>query len=149
MNTAGRNNTKIISRNKSHSQNILIDFNVTYDGSVLVIYKHSAVDTYCKESFSGTYTVDLRSDIGGIKDFFLACVKFETFRVDGKGKRSVRMTNNTSMDFVIKFGGNPVQLRAFTSRNVSVAKDKNLNFTVENMWVPTDNKHPEFSIKIK
>ena len=84
-----------------------------------------------------------------IKDFFLACVKFETFRVDGKGKRTIRMTNNTSMDFVLKFGGNPVQLRAFTSRNVSVAKGKNLNFTVENMWVPTDNKHPEFSLKIK
>ena len=84
-----------------------------------------------------------------IKDFFLACVKFETFRVDGKGKRSIRMTNNTSMDFVLNFGGNPVQLRAFTSRNVSVAKDKKLNFTVENLWVPTENKHPEFSLKIK
>lgn len=84
-----------------------------------------------------------------VKDFFLACVKFETFRVDGKGKRSIRMTNNTSMDFVLKFGGNPVQLRAFTSRNVTVAKDKKLNFTVENLWVPTEGKHPEFSLKIK
>ncbi|MBQ5663039.1 MAG: histidinol-phosphatase [Bacteroidaceae bacterium] len=84
-----------------------------------------------------------------VKDFFLACVKFDTFRVDGKGKRSVRMTNNTSMDFVLNFGGNPVQLRAFTSRNVTVAKDKKLNFTVENLWVPTENKHPEFSLKIK
>ena len=84
-----------------------------------------------------------------VKDFFLACVKLETFRVDGKGKRSVRMTNNSSMDFVLNFGGNPVQLRAFTSRNVSVAKDKKLNFTVENLWVPTENKHPEFSLKIK
>lgn len=84
-----------------------------------------------------------------IKDFFLACVKLETFRVDGKGRRSVRMTNNTSMDFVLNFGGNPVQLRAFTSRNVNVAKGRNLNFTVENMWVPTDKKHPEFSLKIK
>ena len=84
-----------------------------------------------------------------IKDFFLACVKFETFRVDGKGKRTIRMTNNTSMDFVLKFGGNPVQLRAFTSRNVSVAKGKNLNFTVENMWVPTEQKHPEFKLKFK
>lgn len=84
-----------------------------------------------------------------VKDFFLACVKLETFHVDGKGKRSVRMTNNSSMDFVLNFGGNPVQLRAFTSRNVSVAKDKKLNFTVENLWVPTESKHPEFSLKIK
>lgn len=84
-----------------------------------------------------------------VKDFFLACVTFDTFRVDGKGRRSIRMTNNTSMDFVLNFGGNPVQLRAFTSRNVSVAKDKKLNFTVENMWVPTENRHPQFSLKVK
>ena len=84
-----------------------------------------------------------------VKDFFLACVKFETFRVDGKGKRYMRMTNNSSIDFVINFGGNPVQLRAFTSRNVSVAKDKKLNFTVENLWVPTEKKHPDFSLKLK
>ena len=84
-----------------------------------------------------------------VKDFFLACVKFETFRVDGKGKRYMRMTNNSSMNFVLNFGGNPVQLRAFTSRNVSVAKDKKLNFTVENLWVPTEKKHPDFSLKLK
>ena len=84
-----------------------------------------------------------------VKDFFLACVQFETFRVDAKGKRSVRMTNNTSLDFVLNFGGNPVQLRAFTSRNVSVAKDKELTFTVENMWVPTEQKHPVMKVKIK
>ena len=84
-----------------------------------------------------------------IKDFFLACVKFETFRVDDKGKRSMRMTNNTSMDFVLNFGGNPVQLRAFTSRNVSVAKGKELTFSVENLWIPTEQKHPEFKLKLK
>ena len=84
-----------------------------------------------------------------IKDFFLACVKFETFRVDDKGKRSMRMTNNTSMDFVLNFGGNPVQLRAFTSRNVSVAKGKELTFSVENLWIPTEQKHPEFKLKFK
>ena len=84
-----------------------------------------------------------------VKDFFLACVQFDTFRVDAKGKRSVRMTNNTSLDFVLNFGGNPVQLRAFTSRNVSVAKGKELTFTVENMWVPTEQKHPVMKVKIK
>lgn len=83
-----------------------------------------------------------------VKDFFLACVGFELFKTDANGKRTFRMTNNTSMDFVIRFGGNPVQLRAFTSRNVSVAKDKELIFTVENMWVPTEQKHPEFRLKL-
>ncbi|MBR5849136.1 MAG: histidinol-phosphatase [Bacteroidaceae bacterium] len=84
-----------------------------------------------------------------VKDFFLACVQFETIRVDEKGRRYMRMTNNTSMDFVLNFGGNPVQLRSFTSRSVSVAKGKKLTFTVENMWVPTEQKHPEFKLKFK
>lgn len=82
-----------------------------------------------------------------IKDFFMACVKFETFKVDGNGKRTMRMTNNTSMNFILRFGGNPVELRPFTSRNVSVAKDKELVFTVENMWIPGDEKHPTIKLK--
>lgn len=82
-----------------------------------------------------------------VKEFFLACVKFETFRIDKNGKRTMRMVNNTSMDFVINFGGNPVQLRAFTSRNVSVAKGNSLNFTVENLWIPTEQKHPSFELE--
>lgn len=85
-----------------------------------------------------------------IKDFFIACVKFETFKVDGNGKRTMRMVNNTSMNFVLKFGGNPVELRPFTSRNVSVAKDKELVFTVENLWIPgegKDAKHPVIKLR--
>lgn len=81
-----------------------------------------------------------------IKDFFMACVKFETFKVDGNGKRTMRMTNISSVPFVLKFGGNPVQLRPFTSRNVSVAKDAELKFTVENMWIPGE-KHPEIKLR--
>lgn len=82
-----------------------------------------------------------------IKDFFMACVKFETFKVDGNGKRSIRMVNNTSMNFILCFGGNPVELRPFTSRNVSVAKDKELVFTVDNLWIPGDKKHPTIKLK--
>lgn len=82
-----------------------------------------------------------------IKDFFMACVKFETFKVDGNGKRTMRMTNNTSMNFILRFGGNPVELRPFTSRNVSEAKYKELVFTVENMWIPGDKKHPTIRLK--
>lgn len=82
-----------------------------------------------------------------IKDFFMACVKFETFKVDKNGKRTMRMINNTSMNFILRFGGNPVELRPFTSRNVSVAKDKELTFTVENLWIPGDAKHPTIKLK--
>ena len=77
----------------------------------------------------------------------MACVKFETFKVDGNGKRSMRMVNNSSMNFILRFGGNPVELRPFTSRNVSVAKDKELVFTVENIWIPGEKQHPTFNLK--
>ena len=83
-----------------------------------------------------------------IKEFFLASISFETFKTDKNGKRTMRMTNNTSLDYTLNFGGNPVQLRAFTSRNVTVAKDKELIFTVENMWIPTEEKHPQFKLKL-
>ena len=83
-----------------------------------------------------------------IKEFFLASISFETFKTDKNGKRTMRMTNNTSLDYTLNFGGNPVQLRAFTSRNVSVPKDKELIFTVENMWIPTEEKHPQFKLKL-
>ena len=82
-----------------------------------------------------------------IKDFFMACVKFETFKVDKNGKRTMRMTNLSSMDFVLRFGGNPVELRAFTSRNVSVNKDAELVFTVENLWIPGEKQHPTIKLR--
>ena len=82
-----------------------------------------------------------------IKDFFMACVKFETFSVDKNGKRTMRMINNTSMNFVLRFGGNPVELRPFTSRNVSVAKDKELVFTVDNLWIPGEQQHPTIRLR--
>ena len=72
----------------------------------------------------------------------------KTTKTDKNGKRTMRMTNNTSLDYTLNFGGNPVQLRAFTSRNVTVAKDKELIFTVENMWIPTEEKHPQFKLKL-
>ena len=83
-----------------------------------------------------------------IKEFFLASISFETFKTDKNGRRTMRMTNNTSLDYTLNFGGNPVQLRAFTSRNVTVAKEKELIFTVENMWIPTEEKHPQFKLKL-
>ena len=71
-----------------------------------------------------------------VRDFFQACIKYETlFEKDGKQRR-VRMTNPTSMNFVLNFGGNPVQLRPFTSREFNVNRNKEVVFTVENLWIP-------------
>lgn len=90
----------------------------------------------------------LAGDAQLVNDFFLSCVSFQLIRTESNGKRTFRMINNTSMDFVIRFGGNPVTLRPFTSRNVSVGKDKELVFTVESMWIPSEQKHPKFSLKL-
>ena len=81
-----------------------------------------------------------------VRDFFNACITYETlFEKDGK-QRKVRMSNPTSMTFVLNFGGNPVQLRPFTSRDVTVNKGKDVAFTVENLWVPGEKNHPEFKL---
>ena len=81
-----------------------------------------------------------------VKDFFLACVKFEVFYTNDKGRRSIRMTNMSSVDYVINFGSYSLQLRPFTSRDVTADKGKSVTFTVENMWIPGDAKHPVISV---
>lgn len=81
-----------------------------------------------------------------VRDFFQACIKYETLFEKDKKQRRVRMTNPTSMHFVLNFGGNPVQLRPFTSRDFNVSRDKEVVFTVENLWIPGEKKHPEFRL---
>ena len=81
-----------------------------------------------------------------VRDFFSACITYETlFEKDGK-QRKVRMSNPTSLTFVLNFGGNPVQLRPFTSRDITINKGKDVNFIVENLWIPGEKEHPEFKL---
>lgn len=81
-----------------------------------------------------------------VRDFFNACITYETlFEKDGK-QRKVRMSNPTSMTFVLNFGGNPVQLRPFTSRDITINKGKTVTFTAENLWIPGEKNHPEFKL---
>lgn len=81
-----------------------------------------------------------------VRDFFNACINYEVY-FEKEGKQcKVRMSNPTSMTFYLNFGGNPVQLRPFTSRNVTVNKGKEVTFTVENLWVPGEKNHPEFKL---
>ena len=83
-----------------------------------------------------------------VREFFMACVRFEVVGEGSNGTRLIRMTNSTSMTFVLSFGGNPVELRPFTSRNVSLAHGTKLVFTVENLWIPHTPHHPEFRISL-
>lgn len=81
-----------------------------------------------------------------IRDFFQACIKYETLYEKDSKQRRIRMSNPTSMTFVLSFGGNPVQLRPFTSRDFTVNRDKEVVITVENMWIPGEKKHPVFRL---
>ncbi|MBR4853892.1 MAG: histidinol-phosphatase [Alistipes sp.] len=81
-----------------------------------------------------------------LKDFFVACVKFETISVDDKGRRKMKMTNTSSVPFKLQFGnGGPADLRPFTSRTVTTNAEGNLSFKVLNMWAPGE-KHPELKL---
>ena len=81
-----------------------------------------------------------------LKDFFVACVKFETISVDEKGRRKMKMTNTSSVPFKLQFGnGGPADLRPFTSRQVTTDAKGNISFKVLNMWAPGE-KHPELKL---
>jgi hypothetical protein len=82
-----------------------------------------------------------------VKDFFMACVEFKEVVKNSNGTTTMRLVNNSSIDYVLRFGGNPVPLNAFQSRNVTVAKDGSIKFTVENMWIPGEKQHPEIKLK--
>lgn len=84
-----------------------------------------------------------------VRDFFNACVTHKVISTNKKGVRTVRLTNNTSMTFLFSRGGNPFQLRPFTSRNMTVDEGKALKFTVENLWIPGDKPHPTIKIEVE
>ena len=79
-----------------------------------------------------------------LKDFFLACVKFEPVMKDYKNRQIFTITNTTSIPFAFRIGGgNVVWLDPFTTLS---AKTNNIKITVENMWYGVD-KHPVVEIK--
>jgi histidinol phosphatase-like PHP family hydrolase len=79
-----------------------------------------------------------------LKDFFLACVKFEPVMKDYKNRQIFTITNTTSIPFAFRIGGgNVVWLDPFTTIS---AKTNNIKITVENMWFGVD-KHPVVEIK--
>lgn len=81
-----------------------------------------------------------------VRDFFEACITYEIlFEKDGK-QRKIRMSNPTSMTFYLNFGGNPVQLRPFTSRDITINKGREVIFTAENLWIPGEKNHPTFKL---
>lgn len=83
-----------------------------------------------------------------LQDFFKASVSVKVLHVDSKGKKTVSLTNNTSLAYLLNFGGNPVILNPFCSYRTTVAKDADLKFTVDNMWC-SEKGHPQIVITVE
>jgi predicted metal-dependent phosphoesterase TrpH len=78
-----------------------------------------------------------------LKDFFLACVKFEPVMKDYKNRQIFTITNTSSIPFAFRIGGgNVMWLDPFSTIS---AKTNNVKITVENMWYGVD-KHPVVEI---
>lgn len=79
-----------------------------------------------------------------LKDFFLACVKFEPVMKDYKNRQIFTITNTSSIPFAFRIGGgNVVWLDPFSTIS---AKTNNIKIIVESMWYGVD-KHPVLEIK--
>lgn len=84
-----------------------------------------------------------------LKAFFIAGVKARLLDTDKKGKRSILVTNTTSLTFRLRRGkGISHELSPFQSIYYTVDKGKNLTVTVDNMWIG-DHKHPNITIPVE
>lgn len=81
-----------------------------------------------------------------LKDFFNASVAAQVISENGKGRKTVMLTNNTSLPYLLDFGGNPVILNPFTSIRATMSADNELCFNVLNMWC-SEQGHPQIVIK--
>lgn len=82
-----------------------------------------------------------------LKDFFLASIDCQVVSTGNNGQKNIKITNTTSLPYLLDMGGNPVILEPFTSIIRTVAKDGSLKFTVENMWC-SEKGHPEIVISL-
>lgn len=82
-----------------------------------------------------------------LKDLFKASVKTTVaYTNPSNGNRTVSLSNLSSFSYTIRIGsGNPINLKAFSTINTTVAKDAKLVVKVENMWSGEDS-HPEVEL---
>ena len=81
-----------------------------------------------------------------LKDLFTASVKAKVLHTDAKGRRTVALTNNSSVQYILRLPGqNPFILKPFSTVTTTVAKGKALSMSVENMWY-SEKDHPQIEI---
>lgn len=125
--------------------------NGTFRNMTFILAKDKSLESL-KEALLAHRTVayaygSLAGEEQMLKDFFLASVAVEVLYENSKGTKTVSLTNNTSLPYLISYGGNPVFLNPHCSIRTTVAKGKALKFSVENMWCG-DNAHPQIEIKL-
>jgi hypothetical protein len=82
-----------------------------------------------------------------LKDFAKAAFSTRVISENSKGVKTYALTNNTSVPFLVNFGGNNVWMEPFSTFKGSVAKDKPVTFTVLNMFYGVE-KHPVVEINL-
>ena len=81
-----------------------------------------------------------------LKDLFTASIQTKVLHADAHGRRTVSLTNNSSVQYILRFPGqNPFILNPFSTVTTTVTKDKPLRLTVENMWY-SEEAHPQIEI---
>ena len=83
-----------------------------------------------------------------LEDFFMASIKCDVISTDDAGTMTVSISNVTSLDYILRFKGNPVNLSAFGTVTTKVREGEDMVVTVENMWY-SSAEHPVISIKIR
>lgn len=83
-----------------------------------------------------------------LKDLFNACVISRFTRIDSKGRPVMRLTNMSSIPFVIRaVGRNPMCLEPFTTLDFKLASSDSKSFlvTLDNLWCG-EGKHPSVEL---
>lgn len=82
-----------------------------------------------------------------LEDFFKACVQCDVLSTSETGVRTVSIKNNTSLDYIVRFKGDPIKLPAFENIVMTVGAKEDFALTVENMWYST-TEHPVVTIEL-
>lgn len=82
-------------------------------------------------------------------DLFTASVPIKVLYTDSKGARTVSLTNNSSVQYILRIkNGNPFILEPFHSATTKISRNSPLVLTVENMWV-SDTERLELEIEVE
>ncbi len=86
-----------------------------------------------------------------VRDFFDGCVSMKVAYVSSKGERTVVFTNTSSIPFTLRRGakGAGSILRPFHSASYKVAKDKDLELTILNLWTADEENPKGKNLKVR